>query len=402
MAEHDFPVGIVGAGPTGLACALRLTSFGIPSVVLEAEPRLHASVAAACRLQGDVLEILDKVGLGEAILAGGGPTGFPPWIDFDQYRTQQLILDKLAGTPAQVRWSHRVVAVAVEDDQVRVRMSTPDGLADLRCRYLVAADGIASDVRRLLDVPWTGYGRGDQHVVNRMQVGPVFLAGDAAHALAPAGARGLNSGIQDADNLAWKLDLVLSGRAPESLLETYHIERHAAARENARLSETVRRRRLALRRAREANIYRDSPIVASRPDNPLVGRLAPDGEVQVAGRATRLRRLLGKEFVGLYFGLDPQDARQFAYRALAEPMPVPLRLHLVLPAGVQTQGLPQRASVVHEVVDGAGPRLRAAYRTERPCWYLVRPDGHVAAGHHAEFGPAITTALRDCIAAAPA
>ena len=66
--------------------------------------------------------------------------------------------------------------------------------------------------------------------------GRVVFAGDAAHQVSPFGARGANSGLEDAENLAWKLDRVLSQTSPESLLESYHIERSAAADENIRES----------------------------------------------------------------------------------------------------------------------------------------------------------------------
>ena len=66
--------------------------------------------------------------------------------------------------------------------------------------------------------------------------GRVIFAGDAAHQVSPFGARGANSGLEDAENLAWKLDRVLRGTSPEALLESYHIERSAAADENIRES----------------------------------------------------------------------------------------------------------------------------------------------------------------------
>src|ERR1700744_1431135 len=66
--------------------------------------------------------------------------------------------------------------------------------------------------------------------------GRVIFAGDAAHQVSPFGARGANSGLEDAENRAWKLDRVLRGTSPEALLETYHSERSAAADENIRES----------------------------------------------------------------------------------------------------------------------------------------------------------------------
>jgi 3-(3-hydroxy-phenyl)propionate hydroxylase len=66
--------------------------------------------------------------------------------------------------------------------------------------------------------------------------GRVIFAGDSAHQVSPFGARGANSGLEDAENLAWKLDRVLRGLSPEGLLDSYHIERSAAADENIRES----------------------------------------------------------------------------------------------------------------------------------------------------------------------
>jgi 3-(3-hydroxy-phenyl)propionate hydroxylase len=66
--------------------------------------------------------------------------------------------------------------------------------------------------------------------------GRVVFAGDAAHQVSPFGARGANSGLEDAENLAWKLDRVLRKTSPEALIETYHTERSAAADENIRES----------------------------------------------------------------------------------------------------------------------------------------------------------------------
>ena len=532
--DRDVPVGIVGAGPVGLASALRLASFEVASVVLEAEAHLPEQGSRACCIQGDVIEILDKVAVGKAIAAEGvewhiGRTyvggrllfettyprngGFSPWTNLSQYRTQQLMLERLAAsTPrlAEVRWGHRVVAISQDDDGVTVTAETPTGRFDLRCQYLIAADGVHSDVRRLLDVPWTGYQHGDrfliadiraalplaherhfhfdspsnpgrqlvmhaqpdnvwridwqlpdsadvdaerrngeldqrirqvvrdvpyeikwlstyrfnQRVVRRMRVGRVLLAGDAAHALPPFGARGMNSGIQDADNLAWKLAYVLSGVAGEPLLETYHIERHAAATENLRITEnTIKfmvpssrigrlarntllrlaprvkalRGRVNSGKMSEPFVYTNSPIIASRPDSPLVGQFAPDAMVLVDGRPVRLRTLFGTEFVGLYFGADAAEAGRFARLALTNGRTaVPLRLYLILPAGVTVPDLPESAQVIQEVEDVAG--ARHTYQVAGSRWFLVRPDSHIAAaGDGAHSRPGIADALRHSI-----
>jgi 3-(3-hydroxy-phenyl)propionate hydroxylase len=113
--------------------------------------------------------------------------------------------------------------------------------------------------------------------VDRMRVGRVLLAGDVAHIMAPFGARGLNSGVQDVENAAWKIAFVHFGWAPESLLESYHEERHAAALENLEVTGTTMRflvphnnDELRARRDALEAASRD-PAAASRVDS---GRLA--------------------------------------------------------------------------------------------------------------------------------
>src|SRR4030095_357834 len=82
---------------------------------------------------------------------------------------------------------------------------------------------------RVTDPLWTTWFRIHRRCVNKYREGRIFLAGDAAHIHSPAGGQGMNTGIQDAYNLAWKLALVLKGQAPKSLLDSYEAERHPIA-----------------------------------------------------------------------------------------------------------------------------------------------------------------------------
>ncbi|MGH2801469.1 MAG: FAD-dependent monooxygenase [Thermoleophilaceae bacterium] len=88
---------------------------------------------------------------------------------------------------------------------------------------------------------WLTAYRFHQRCASRYRVGRAFLAGDAAHLMAPFGARGMNSGVEDARNLGWKLALVLAGEAAEALLDTYETERRAAAHENLRVTGATMR-----------------------------------------------------------------------------------------------------------------------------------------------------------------
>lgn len=80
------------------------------------------------------------------------------------------------------------------------------------------------------DVRWFSTYKVHSRCVNHFQSGRCFVAGDAAHIHTPAGAQGMNTGIQDSYNLAWKLAMVIKGQAAPHLLETYHAERHANAK----------------------------------------------------------------------------------------------------------------------------------------------------------------------------
>ena len=81
----------------------------------------------------------------------------------------------------------------------------------------------------LLEVGWKSRFHCDERQVTRYRHGRVFLAGDAAHVHSPMGGQGMNTGIQDAANLAWKIDAALAG-ADDTVLDSYHDERHPIAK----------------------------------------------------------------------------------------------------------------------------------------------------------------------------
>lgn len=93
-------------------------------------------------------------------------------------------------------------------------------------RDVIGIDGIDIEIHSIL--PW----RMQARLVDRLNVGPLFLAGDAAHPLPPTGGQGMNTGIADIHNLSWKLALVLRDLAPRALLDTYNEERRPIAQIN--------------------------------------------------------------------------------------------------------------------------------------------------------------------------
>ena len=109
----------------------------------------------------------------------------------------------------------------------------------------VASGALDERIRKIIgdadyEIVWKSVYRFHARAASRMRVGRVLLAGDLAHIVSPFGARGLNSGVQDADNAAWKIAYARLGWGDEdALLESYHTERLAAAWENIDVSSST-------------------------------------------------------------------------------------------------------------------------------------------------------------------
>lgn len=172
-----------------------------------------------------------------------------------------------------------------------------------------ASGGLDARIRQIIgdrpyEVVWKSVYRFHSRHTERMRVGRVLLAGDAAHLVSPFGARGLNTGVLDAENAAWKVAFVAHGWAGEDLLESYHDERLAATLENLEVTgatmdflvpgtDAERRRRADLLEAAatdpqaarridsgrfaEAFWYVGSPLTTPDPSRPFAGR-PPKGE----------------------------------------------------------------------------------------------------------------------------
>lgn len=245
------------------------------------------------------------------------------------------------------------------------------------------------------ELVWTSVYRFHARIASRFHHGRVFLAGDIAHLVAPFGARGLNSGVPDVDNLAWKLAAVLQGLAPELLLASYEPERQAAARENLevttatmnflvpRTPEASRarhdllersvddpeaRRQVDSGRLSEAFWYVDSPLTTPDPERPWPGRpergqnpapvpgvILPDVPVGGTGRLRGMVR-------GRLTVLADDAAR--AEESLAA-------VRRALPPGVPLSAV--------DVTRGALDALKEGLDWRPGDLWLVRPDAHTAA-----------------------
>ena len=149
----------------------------------------------------------------------------------------------------------------------------------------VKPENVARRVRAMLgeDIDftfeWISLYRFQSRRLQRFRHGRVLFAGDAAHQMSPFGARGGNSGVQDADNLVWKLDLVLRGLAPERLLDSYDAERVKAADEN--LLNTTRSTDFIAPKSAASRIFRDG-VLALAETEPFARRLVNSGRLSVA------------------------------------------------------------------------------------------------------------------------
>ena len=114
--------------------------------------------------------------------------------------------------------------------------------------------------------------------MEKFRHGRVLFAGDSAHLVSPFGARGANSGVQDADNLAWKLALVLRGEAPDHLLDTYASEREFAADEN--ILNSTRATDFITPKSEVSKLFRDA-VLALAKDHPFARRIVNSGRLSV-------------------------------------------------------------------------------------------------------------------------
>ncbi|MGC9540744.1 FAD-dependent monooxygenase [Streptomyces sp. UG1] len=336
---------VVGAGPTGLALAARLSAHGTPFRIVDRSlDRVRESRALG--IQPRTLEALAGFGVTEELVARGNPamglrlhlsgrtvsvplfdigatdTPYPFLLFLSQAETEGVLGEHLVERGVTVERGVEVVRLERRGSHAVCRLRGRDGGEEtVTARYVVGCDGAHSTVRAQAGIGFEGYaypqtylladlevdglepgavhsymsGRGmlfffplgspapwrmlamrpsdapdgkvtlpllqriakrygaegvvlrdpvwmtDFRLHNRgatrYRSGPFFLAGDAAHIHSPAGAQGMNTGIQDALNLGWKLALVCRGAAPEELLETYGAERAPVGRDVRRFTD---------------------------------------------------------------------------------------------------------------------------------------------------------------------
>lgn len=228
---------------------------------------------------------------------------------------------------------------------------------------MVSARTVRQDIC-IESVSWASAFSMGAGLADRYRIGRVFLVGDAAHIHPPTGGQGLNTSVQDAYNLGWKLAAVMAG-APETLLDSYEEERRPIAAGMLGLSSALleQHKRGELRRGREVRqldlAYPESSLSLERPARStgvLAGGRAPDAPMRGAAREPhRLFSLLNGPhwtLLGYHVDRDLVPTRQG------------LHIHTIGPHD--------------ELIDDAG-HFAAAYALSPGDWVLVRPDGYIGA-----------------------
>lgn len=509
----------VGAGPTGLTLAANVHAQGASVRIIDRNlDRTHESRALG--VQPRTLELLDSLGLAEALVARGrtsvrlrirlgrrtvalpfGDVGvedsaFPSLLFVSQAETEAVLTGHLLARDVQVERGVELVSFQADEDAVACVVSHGYGRQEqIRCRYLVGCDGAHSTVRHLAGIPFQGdaypqtFFLGDLEADGDLEAGAinafiaseavafffplgrpatwrligmhpapargvtggssteaaaasladlqsiadvstsgcvrlrdpvwmtvfrlhhrqaahyragrVFLAGDAAHIHSPAGAQGMNTGIQDAWNLAWKLALVVRAAAEDGLLDSYEAERWPVGRFLLRFTDrafsvvgsggrlvpvlgsflapglaplVLRSRRVrafGFRFVSQLGIrYRDSPLVREGHPalrrGPRPGDRLPDARIERDGRpAWLLHAIAGPGFRLLLCG-QPEAWEPVVLRRLGERYAGLVTIHRLV-----SEPRPDTLS------DPTGEAL-SRLGVRRAAQYLVRPDGHVA------------------------
>ncbi|MEO8798452.1 MAG: FAD-dependent monooxygenase, partial [Polyangiaceae bacterium] len=299
---------------------------------------------------------------------------FPGW----EASTSYLIAE---ATPAEEpEWGIRrgergIYAIGKLDDGKRVRLVVSE--QELR----QDDDPTLQDVRdALVSVYGTDFGLHDPTWISRFtdmarqaatyRKGRVLLAGDAAHVHSPAGGQGLNLGVQDAVNLGWRLAQVVHGTSPESLLDTYHSERHpigarvlrntmglTALERGEPRSDALREMVSEMMQTNEARIQHFAMMTGLDihydlgDGHPLLGRRMPDLDVITSTGSQRVFSLL-------------HDGR-------------PVLIELATPLAFDLAPWADRVKRIAARFEGAW-ELPVLGAVSAPCAVLVRPDGYVA------------------------
>lgn len=256
-------------------------------------------------------------------------------------------------------------------------------------------DRLSPEPATVSDMRWSSVFRISHRIVDSYGRGGVFVAGDAAHIHPPTGAQGMNTGVQDAHNLAWKLALAVDGVAAPGLLDSYDLERRPVGEEV--VGRTVRDAREGIGTdstdvdfvtRREAQLlisYADSPITAgstvpSTPSAPRAGERAPDAAGlgrESVNHPLRLFSLLGGVDHSLVLYADATSGAEdvAVLEGLAAEITAAARGHMTV--HVVAAPTAQVGSTDLPLLRDTEGLFAAGYRPDGSTAFVIRPDGYL-------------------------
>ncbi len=250
------------------------------------------------------------------------------------------------------------------------------------------------------ELEWTSIYTFQCRRMEKFRHGRVLFAGDSAHQVSPFGARGANSGVQDADNLAWKLDLVVKGLAPESLLDSYSEERVYGADEN--ILNSTRATDFLTPKSDISKVFRNAVLELAQKHafaRPLVnsGRLSVpcvydglslNGPDALSGP--------DRSRVGATCA-DAPLTDGYLLDELGDKFTI-LAINTAPPEIVDVDGIAIRTLELNTTCDDPSGAIAARYLGDEPFGlYLIRPDQHVAARWTTAAGADIKAAVQTAI-----
>jgi 2-polyprenyl-6-methoxyphenol hydroxylase-like FAD-dependent oxidoreductase len=262
----------------------------------------------------------------------------------------------LAAFPIKGPHHFRIIMILPRDDTAPDRALSREQF-ESQLRRMVPASEPTPVLR---DVAWQTRYRLHRRGVPRFRMGPVFVAGDAAHIHSPAGGQGMNTGIQDAVNLAWKLALVARGRGPAWVLDTYDTERLPVA-------HTLLRGTDVMFAAMVSRGYGGSLLRHVAPGIVLRLLLIP----AVRARLLHFVSEIGIRYTHSPLSVNGGDRAPALFELFRHPEHTALLFST--DAGLATQ-LAHPEVVVHVVPD---TRIWAKYHAPTGGLVLVRPDGYI-------------------------
>jgi 3-(3-hydroxy-phenyl)propionate hydroxylase len=307
---------------------------------------------------------------GRSVVRRAACIGFPGW----DATSSWIVAEARIADESELGQFHRdekgVYAMGPLDDayaRIVVRdedlVRTPDpALADLAAS-MTGAWGSDFGVH---DARWISRFTDASRQAATYREGRVLLAGDAAHVHSPMGGQGLNTGVQDAVNLGWKLAQVVRGVAPDDLLDSYHAERHPVA---ARVLQSTMALGVLMRGDARSEALRDTVgelVQLDAPRRVLAGRLS----------GLAIHYDLGEGHPHLWRRMPDLDLGALTmYELLHDARPV--LLNLGEPGAVDAGSWADRVPQVDASYEGPW-ELPVLGEVDAPAAVLVRPDGHVA------------------------